>query len=450
MPRLLKPLCAASILASHAAAQPWRDLEAPLLTNHVQLTSDTDFVKAGEAYFSPDGRHVIFQAVPVPPAGQQPSPHYSMFLAEVTYTPSGDITRLANITRLSPEGAAATCGNFHPTDALAIFGCTMTPPADQSAPGYQRSGSRYAWSFPTEMEVCALPFPESDATAHPRDWSSLAYPVFSRPGYDAECSFSPDGRFILYANVDPSKGDKPDADLWVYDTQTNTHTPLITAEGYDGGPFFSSDGTKICYRSDRKGNDLLQLFIATLKRDASGAITGIEREIPLTDNNDVNWAPFWHPSASFLIYTASHVGHHNYEVFSIALDDELTQPPAQRARRRITFAPGFDGLPAFNADGSWMIWTSQRTTDSAPGSSQLWAAKVSTDPAAWTAPLTREQAISLATEYLRAETLDAEIVDAKRTGRRWHVSTGILENAPPITVIVDDLGVVAQEQRSGA
>ena len=84
-------------------------------------------------------------------------------------------------------------------------------------------------------------------------------PIFETPGYTAECSWSPDGRSILYAQVDPEKSEalgRPDADLFIYDEKLKTHTPLVIAEGYDGGPFFSPDGRWICYRSERRGDNL--------------------------------------------------------------------------------------------------------------------------------------------------------------------------------------------------
>jgi len=63
-------------------------------------------------------------------------------------------------------------------------------------------------------------------------------------------------------------------------------------KGYDGGPFFVPDGKRIVYRSDRKGNDLLQIFVADLKFDAKGDITGITNERQLTDDANVNWGPY--------------------------------------------------------------------------------------------------------------------------------------------------------------
>ena len=107
------------------------------------------------------------------------------------------------------------------------------------------------------------------------------------------------------------------------------------------------------------------------------AITGIKREVQLTDNEHVNWAPFWHPSGKFLVYATSEVSHQNYEVFSIEVNPD--KPMSQLRKKRITHADGFDGLPAFTPDGKWMIWTSQRgpnTMNDPRPTSQMWVARV--------------------------------------------------------------------------
>jgi Tol biopolymer transport system component len=202
-------------------------------------------------------------------------------------------------------------------------------------------------------------------------------PVWTREGYDAEASWSPDGRHILYTRLKPGS---EDGDIWVYDTVTETHTELIAEEGYDGGPFFSPLGNRICYRSDRRGDKALQLFVSELAFDDSGKITGIEREVPITDNEHVNWAPFYTPDGSMLFYATSEVSHSNYEVF--AIDATGDQAPANRARVRITEARGFDGLPVFTPDGAWMMWTAQRgpqVEGEGRPSSQLWAARLDLD-----------------------------------------------------------------------
>lgn len=368
----------------------WKTSEAGILENHVQLTSDRDFVKAGEAYFSPDGQWVIFQAVPVPKAGTEADPFYAMYVARVKYNVDGLMTGLEEAIQVSEPGSANTCGFFHPTEPWrVIFGSTIGAPSPSEAPGFQRQSSTYRWMFPAEMDVVTTPVPEIFAESMKEGADPMDIPVtatkrlWERPGYDAECSYSPDGRFIVYCAVEeaPKLGD-----LYVFDTTTKKSTRLVSADGYDGGPFFSPDGRRICYRSDREGNNLLQLFVADLEFGRNGEITGVGREYQLTEGQDVNWGPFWHRSGRFLVYATSAVSHFNYEVFMVDADPGNVPGHEGPVRyglnpRRITRANGFDGLPVFSADGRWMMWTSQRVADPASkGASQLWAAQFVLDP----------------------------------------------------------------------
>jgi Tol biopolymer transport system component len=171
----------------------------------------------------------------------------------------------------------------------------------------------------------------------------------------------------LYCSLKSGVGD-----IYVTDLKTGTSQLIVGDDGYDGGPFFSPDGKRIVYRSDRRGNDLLQLYVAELAFNEDGAIIGISSEHQLTDNVHVNWGPFWHPNGRFLIYATSEVGHHNYELYVCDADsgehDGTTRYGTRK--RRVTHAEGFDGLPAFNALGNVLMWTSKRLTNT----SQLWTA----------------------------------------------------------------------------
>ncbi len=364
----------------------WAEAEAPILTGHVRLTSPERFAKAGEAYFSPDGKWIIFQAVDV---GEPATAPYGMYAAALVQDERGEIAGIQEPILLSPPGSANTCGWFHPTDPTRVmFGSTITAPKAQEAPGFKVGTSRYVWAFPAEMEVSTrtIPvrwiesrggWPGQDA---PADWDAPV-PLFERNGYDAECTWSPDARFVLYAHVEPGEPDEngvlapADADIWIYDTEARTHKALVAEKGYDGGPFFSADGKWICYRSDRKRNDHLQIYIAKLAFDDAGAITGVEREVALTANDDVNWCPFWHPNGRFLLYATSELGHDNYEVFAIDADPEVSI--GSRSRVPVTMAMGADVLPAFDPSGKWMMWTSRRQPqgDAGTSSTQLWVAR---------------------------------------------------------------------------
>jgi hypothetical protein len=359
----------------------WRSAEAGTLGNAVQVTFPDRFVRAGESYFdhATPPKWVVFQAIPVPPAGGAPDANYSMYVARLERDASGRVTGIGEPRLVSAPGSANTCGWFDPvTPGRVIFGSTLMPPGAGDAPGYSRDRQRYSWQFPPEMEVVAVTVDPATGVA-----AGEAKPLFARPGYDAECSFSPCGRFLLYTHVDPANNDP---NLWVYDTKTTRHYPLVTAKGYDGGPFWSPDGKSICYRSDRKGNNVLQLFVAELAFGDEGdkeVPIGVTREVQLTfevagkeeREQAVSWCPFYHPSGAFVVYATSEVGHQNYEVF--AIDARPETPASERKKRRVTTATGFDGLPVFSADGKLMMWTSQRGPKldrEARPSSQLWIA----------------------------------------------------------------------------
>jgi TolB protein len=412
--------CAAGLVP--ALAQPaasadthWQAKESIFFEQPIQLTSASDFVKAGEAYFAPDWASatgdeglIIFQATPKPAGEDAPEPFYSMYVARIAGCGSGTPTGLESVTRISPAGSANTCGWFHPRVPIAIFGSTLTAPKDESKSGFQVGSRKYVWMFPSEMQIVARGFASTGPGDEPKTMKigelrgDVGEPrvLIDRPNYDAECSYDPTGRFLLYAHIEddllaPDAAQakpKHDANIYVYDTLRKQSNALVSAAGYDGGPFFSPDGKAICYRSDRKGDDLLQLFVATLKfeKDEKGVDVpvGIEREWQITANTHVNWAPYWHPSGEYLVYASSEAGHTNYELFAIRVPwDRLRELPVDASAEqtsaistpmRITHAPGADVLPAFSADGQWLMWTSQRqgpATGEQRASSQLWIAK---------------------------------------------------------------------------
>ena len=392
VPILLALVATTSVMAqgarpsSESASPPidWRSAEAGILTNQTQLTFRDRFVKAGESYFSPDGRRIIFQAVEQPTDEREPDEFYAMFVADLITAAESDGAprwQLENIRRVSPTGSANTCGWFHPIDPDRIlFATTIGPPTASDPPGFQRGTSRYRWSFPPEMRIVEaklseLPLVPLAAEAKPGDPSDIPTNLLrllagDGRAYVAEGSISNDGRTLLFCSLETNEGD-----LFVKDLESGSITPLVMAPGYDGGPFFSPTGDRICYRSDRRGNNQLQLYVADLERDAEGRVIGATTEYAVTANSDVNWCPYWHPAGEHLVYASSAVGHRNYEIFVVdARSDDGAVPPQRRYGtnpRRITFADGADVLPVFDSTGAIMMWTSQRHDDR---SSQVWIA----------------------------------------------------------------------------
>ncbi len=400
-------VCMSSVCGAGKASNPnpdwdadWEKNEIRFLSDYLQLTSEQDFIKAGESYFSPDGQYLIFQGIPVPEEGQEPDEHYSMYVAQFEYDKAKNITGLTLVSRISNPGSSNTCGWFHPTESnTVLFGSTRVPPATEDVAGYQRDGSKYSWQFPSEMEILSGKFEltmkdtdEGEPGISIEDFTLgmvNAEPLWDRDGYDAEASWSPDGRYILYTKLEPGG---TNGDIWLHDTKSGEHMPLITADGYDGGPFFSPDMKAICYRSDRRQDQQLQIFTAYLEYDEEGNIVGIKQEVQITDNEHVNWAPFYTVDGRYLLYSTSEQGHGNYEVY--ALDASGDYDAEQTPRLRVTQARGFDGLPAFSHDGKYMIWTAQRGAfregEDRP-SSQLWIAEFDLRALHWAYEAARDE-----------------------------------------------------------
>jgi len=439
-----------ALLAASASAQPWndwRELEAPLLTGHIRLTSPDMFTKAGEAYFSPDTNWIIFQAVPVPPEGQEPSPHYAMYVAKLTRDADGAINGIEEPIELSGPGSANTCGWFHPTKpGVVLFGSTVEPLVKNEGPGFRVGTEKYSWDFPTSMNIIEVNINDIINDGISSETLAQLPRLVDRPGYDAEGSWSSDGALVLYANVDESKNaESADADIWIRDLESGKDIPMVIADGYDGGPFFNPDDTLICYRSDRNGDEHLQLYITEVERNDSGTITGPRREVQLTDDGHDNWAPFFHPGGESLIYTTSRMGHRNYEVFGIEL--ALDKVHSKRQLRRITLADGFDGLSVFSPDGRQMMWTSQRNLDGAPGAgpSQVWIATIADKAGspAFHSPLDRPQAELLAIRQAEKDghKVDPLSIKSEPFRRQWIVTISPLGTGDPLTYSVTPDGL---------
>ena len=340
MDRVIKSLAVFLALLS-AALSYAAETEGTFLQNARQLTFEG---KTGEGYFSPDGKHLIFQSVRAPG-----NPFYQIYILSFG---TGDIHRV------SPGAGKTTCGFFRPRADEVLFASTHHDPdakkKQENELAFIASGKtrRYSWDYDPQMDIFAAQ----------RDGSELKR-LTDAPGYDAEGAYSPDGKQIVFSSVRSAypldklsttgkKRYETDpayfAEIYIMNADGSNERRLTMHPGYDGGPFFSPDGRHIFSRRFDTNGLIADVFSIDLDGSDVRQITHFE---------SMSWAPYPHPSGKYIIFTSNKHGFANFELFIV--DTEGQADPV-----RVTFTDEFDGLPVFSPDGKKLCWTSKRAGES--------------------------------------------------------------------------------------
>jgi Tol biopolymer transport system component len=335
-------LALVALALSAAPAAQTANHESDFLSRVRRLTVEGR--RAGEGYWSPDGKKLVFQSEREPG-----NPFYQIYTLDLT---------TGETTRVSPGFGKTTCSFFRPgTDEIEFASTHHDPKSKQfqqeeldfRASGKQR---RYSWDYDPEFEIYTYkPGPTPSAP-----------PVYTRltnaRGYDAEGSYSPDGQWIAFTSmrdaynrtlsadeqkqleVDPSYF----AEIYIMRADGSGQKRLTTVPGYDGGPFFSPDGKRIIWRRFDTSGLIANVF--TMNPDGSDV-----RQI--TDFGAMSWAPYIHPSGQYILFASNKLGFENFEVYLVDID-------GKKEPVRVTYSDGFDGLPVPSPDGRQLAWTSTR------------------------------------------------------------------------------------------
>jgi len=281
-----------------------------------------------EAYFSPDGRELIFQSNR---EGRECDQEYVMGADG------------SGIRMVSTGKGQVTCGYFLPDGRRVLYSSTMAT-AEGCAPKPDRSRG-YVW-------------PLLDYQIYLADADGKGPTVLSpAPGYNAEATVSRDG-WIVFTST-------RDGDLELYKMRLDgaqltrlTHTP-----GYDGGAFFSPDGSRIVFRASRpEGAEEMAEYQDLLRRrlvrpgkleimvmDADGS-----NQRQVTRLGAASFAPYFFPDGRRIIFS-SNAGDPQgraFHLWAVNVDGSGLE--------QITFHEAFDGFPMFSPDGRKLVFASNR------------------------------------------------------------------------------------------
>jgi Tol biopolymer transport system component len=313
--------------------------DEPRLAEVRQLTFSGE---NAEAYFSPDGRRLVFQAVAERGGCDQ---QYTLDLAT------------GEVRRVSSGKGRTTCGYFDwPEGDRIIYASTEA--ASEACPAPPDRSQGYVWSVYDSYDLWEVA-PEGGA---PRRLTDVR-------GYDAEATWCHRGGKLVFTS-------DRDGDLDLYEMDEAGQTRRLTnTPGYDGGAFYDADCTQIVWRASRPEGTArdeyerllaqhlvrpsqMELFV--MKADGTGA-----RQV--TRNGAANFCPYFHPDARRIIYSSNAgASPREFDLWLTAVDGSGLE--------RVSAAPGFDGFPVFSPDGTLLVWASNRA-DPTGGQTNLFIAR---------------------------------------------------------------------------
>lgn len=304
-------------------------------SNLKQLTYGGD---NAEAYFSFDGRSLVFQRT-----DHKQFPCDQIFVGEIPF----DGEERFNYQLVSTGKGRTTCSWFMPGDSSVLYASTHGD-ADSCPPVPDRSViKKYVWPIYDSYEIYV-------ASLDGKVKNQLSFNEY----YDAEATLSPSGdRIVFTSNRDG------DLDLYTMNPDGSDVRRITTALGYDGGAVFSPDGKQIVWRASRPKTEAEVTEYRSLMEQRLVAPTHMALFIANADGTNArqitnlpgaNWAPCWHPSGNKILFASNHEHPRGFPFNLYLINVDGT------GLEKVSNGDTFDAFPMFSPDGRFLVFCSNR------------------------------------------------------------------------------------------
>lgn len=283
-----------------------------------------------EAYFSADGKKLIFQ-----------STHGDLQCDQIfTMNIDGSAAKM-----VSTGKGRTTCSFFTPDGKRIIYSSThLASPDCPPKPDYSRG---YVWPI----------YPGYDIFSAKPDGSDLKN-ITNSPGYDAEATIAPNGKRMVFTSTRDG-----DLDIYTMDMDGKNVKRLTNEIGYDGGPFWSYDSQWIVFRANHPKTEKEVADYRALLKDNLIRPTTLEiwmmkadgtNKRQITSNGKANFAPYFFPDGKRIIFASNmhDPKGRDFDLYMINVDGTGLE--------RITYNATFDGFPMFSPDGKKLVFASNR------------------------------------------------------------------------------------------
>jgi TolB protein len=321
---IILTVCACAATAQNLAVEGEKRLR-----NIKQLTFGGE---NAEAYFSFDGRKLIFQS------------KRDQLKCDQIFTMNIDGS---NVKMVSNGEGRTTCSYFFKNGKKILYASTHL--GAKECPPNPDFSKGYVWAI----------YPTYDIFTANADGTNIKQ-LTNAKGYDAEATVSPDGKKIVFTSMRDG-----DLDLYSMDADGKNVKRLTSELGYDGGAFFSPDGKQIVYRAfypktdaeirrykQRLAEDLIEpnnFEIWVMNADGTN-----KRQV--TKLGAASFAPFFTPDGKRIIFSSNYFAtdqrKRNFDLVLIGTDGTGLE--------RVTFNETFDGFPMFSPDGKKLVFASNR------------------------------------------------------------------------------------------